>query len=661
MEKKKIQSRKHWNSVATKIVARPKKENDKIYEGVLSVTSRGTGYVSVLNFDADIEISPEKVGVAFHRDTVAIRLLGGLRGGRIQGEIIKVVKRSRIRFVGTVIAEKGEIIITPDDKKLPAKFSLKTKVSEGQKVLFELKEWNSSKEIPEASVLRVLGAKGNNDVEMEAIVLERGFNATFEPELLNEAEAIRKKSKLESEKALKNRRDFRGITTITIDPADAKDFDDALSFKELQNGNFEIGIHIADVAHYLLPKSALDAEAQKRGVSIYLVDRTIPMLPEALSNDLCSLNQNEDKLVFSAVFEMTKDGNVQARWFGRSVICSDRRMTYEEAQEVIEGKSETLSPAIKTLNEIAKKLTAKRFKEGAISFEQDEVKFELDERGRPVRVFRKTRKDAHKLVEEFMLLANKEVATFVSNLHKQKKIEPMFVYRIHDYPNEEKITELGIFLKAVGYELKTEKGQVTAKDLNALFKRIEGEAEEGIIKMAAIRSMAKATYSTKNVGHFGLGFKYYTHFTSPIRRYADVLVHRLLQKNLLGEKVSKEEFVFYEKMSAQVTESEIRATEAERDSTKLKQVEYMSERVGQIFDGVISGITEWGIYVEEKETKSEGMIKIRDLGKDYFNLDKKSYSLVGEKTKKKYSLGDSLKFKVVKADVERKTLDFALV
>lgn len=642
----------------------PLKYNDKIYEGVLSVTSRGTGYVSVLNFDDDIEISPEKVGVAFHRDTVAIRLLDGKRGGRIQGEVIKVLKRSRVRFVGTVINDNGQIIITPDDKKLPPKFSLKTKVEEGQKVLFELGEWRSPKEIPEASVLRVLGAKGDNDVEMEAIVLERGFNATFEPELINEAEEIRKKSKLElqnSSDVLKERRDFRETTTITIDPADAKDFDDALSFKGLPNGNFEIGIHIADVAHYLLPKTPLDTEAQKRGVSIYLVDRTIPMLPEALSNDLCSLNPNEDKFVFSAVFEMTKDGNVQARWFGRSIIRSDRRMTYEEAQEVIEGKMDSISPVIKTLNDLAKKLTAKRFKEGAISFEQDEVKFELDDTGRPIRVFRKTRKDAHKLVEEFMLIANKEVATFVSNLHKQKKIEPMFVYRIHDYPNEEKITELGIFLKAVGYELKTEKGKVTAEDLNALFKRIEGEAEEGIIKIAAVRSMAKAIYSTKNIGHFGLGFKYYTHFTSPIRRYADVLVHRLLQKNLLGEKVSKEEFVFYEKMSAQVTESEIRATEAERDSIKLKQVEYMTERIGQIFEGVISGVTEWGIYVEEKETKSEGMIKIRDLGKDYFNLDKKSYSLVGDKTKKKYSLGDSVKFKVMKADIERKTLDFALV
>ncbi len=639
------------------------RHDSKTYEGVISITSRGTGYVSVLNFDDDIEISPEKVGVAFHRDTVAVRLLGGKRGGRIQGEIIKVIKRSRVRFVGVVTNDNGQIVINPDDKKLPAKFALKTKVAEGQKVLFELKEWNSPKEIPEASLLRVLGAKGDNDVEMEAIVLERGFNATFEAELIAEAEAIRKKSKLELESdsaILKERRDFRQTTTITIDPADAKDFDDAISFKELPNKNFEIGVHIADVAHYLLPKTALDAEAQKRGVSIYLVDRTIPMLPEALSNDLCSLNPNEDKFVFSAVFEMTKEGNVQGRWFGRSIIRSDRRMTYEEAQELIEGKPDKLSTTIINLNEIAKKLTLKRFKEGAISFEQDEVKFELDEKGRPIRVFRKTRKDAHKLVEEFMLLANREVASFVSNLHKQKKIEPMFVYRIHDYPNEEKITELGIFLKAVGYELKTEKGQVTAKDLNALFKRIEGEAEEGIIKIAAVRSMAKAIYSTKNIGHFGLGFDYYTHFTSPIRRYADVLVHRLLQKNLSGEKVSKEEFVFYEKMSAQVTESEIRATEAERDSIKLKQVEYMTERVGQTFDGIISGVTEWGIYVEEKETKSEGMIKIRDLGKDYFNLDKKSYSLVGEKTKKKYSLGDSLKFKVSAANLERKTLDFAL-
>lgn len=636
-------------------------EPSKSYEGIISVTSKGVGYVSSSELKEDIEVSPENTGFAFHKDTVLVSVSKGRERNRLQGKVLKVLKRFRNRFVGVAVEDKGKIVLLPDDKRIHVVFSPDKKISSNEKVFFELGRWDSRNTPPEARVIRTLGKKGNNDVEMESIVLERGFDATFEVPVVEEAEAIRKNSEKIFIEEIPKRRDFRKILTFTIDPEDAKDFDDALSFQKLPNGNFEIGVHIADVSAYLKPKTTLDTEAQKRGVSIYLVDRTIPMLPEVLSNDLCSLKPDEDKLTFSAVFEINGNAEVIKRWFGRTVIRSAKRFSYEDAQKELETKTGTFPKELLTLNTLAKKLTEQRFKDGAISFEQDEVKFELDSEGHPIRVFRKQRKDAHKLIEEFMLLANREVASYVSKLHRGKKIEPLFVYRIHDFPNQERITELGIFLKAVGYELKVNRGQVSAKDLNALFKQIEGEAEEGIIKTAAVRSMAKAIYSTKNIGHFGLGFEYYTHFTSPIRRYADVLVHRLLQEYLLGKTVSREEFGFYEKMSAQVTECEIRAAEAERDSIKLKQVEYMGQRVGQTFDGVVSGITEWGMYVEEKETKCEGMVKIRDLGNDYFILDKKNYCLIGEKTKKKFSLGDSVRFKVISADIERKTLDYALV
>ena len=384
------------------------------------------------------------------------------------------------------------------------------------------------------------------------------------------------------------------------------------------------------------------------------------MLPEVLSNDLCSLKPNEDKLTFSTVFELTSAGEVVERWFGRTIIHSNKRFTYENAQQSLDAQGE-FHKELAILNSLAKKILAARFKAGAISFEQDEVKFELNETGAPIRVFRKVRTDSHKLVEEFMLLANREVATYVSKLLKSRKDRGFFVYRIHDHPNQDKITALGIFLKAIGYELKIEKGKVGTRDLNALFKQIEGEAEEGIIKTAAIRSMAKAIYSTKNIGHYGLGFDYYTHFTSPIRRYADVLVHRLLDHYLKGEIVAERDVAFYENMSARVTDREILAAEAERDSIKLKQVEYMSRFIGKSFKGTISGVTQWGLYIEETETKCEGLVKMRDIGDDYFMLDSKNYRIRGEKSKKTFALGDAVNFKVVSADTERKSLDYALI
>lgn len=638
--------------------------NIKSITGALSVNSKGVGYISPdpkSTREENIEVQPERLGLALHKDTVEVSILKEKKFGRIQGEVRSIVSRARTKFVGTATEIDGRVLIKPDDYRIGVNFVPDKKIELGVKAYIELGEWRSRSESPHGKVLKILGKKGVNDVEMESIVLEKGFDATFDENVSLDAERIRQSAKERITKDIPNRKDFRETTTFTIDPVDAKDFDDALSFKQLPNGNYEIGIHIADVSFFLEPKTLLDKEAQERGVSIYLVDRTIPMLPEALSNDLCSLNPNEDKLAFSAVFEITPQAKVKSRWFGRTIINSNKRFTYEGAQDVLDGKNTEYKDELTTLNDLAKILLAERFKNGAISFETDEVKFEIDKDGYPLRVFRKVRKDAHKLIEEFMLLANREVATYVNQLHKAKNETPLFVYRIHDLPNPEKITSLGIFLKAVGYELSMQKGKITAKDMNALFRQIEGEAEEGIIKTAAIRSMAKAIYSTNNIGHFGLGFDYYTHFTSPIRRYADVLVHRLLNEYLQGKTVSKQEFGFYERMSAQVTEREIQAAEAERESVKLKQVEYMSERIGKTFDGTISGVTEWGLYIEDKETKSEGLVKVRDLGDDYYNLDERNYCLVGEKTHKKYSLGDAVRFKVIAADPERKTLDYKLI
>ncbi|MDR3558022.1 MAG: VacB/RNase II family 3'-5' exoribonuclease, partial [Candidatus Pacebacteria bacterium] len=458
------------------------------------------------------------------------------------------------------------------------------------------------------------------------------------------------------------RRDVRDTLTFTIDPFDAKDYDDAISYKNLNNGTYEIGVHIADVSHYVRPGTAIDTEALKRATSIYLVDRTIPMLPEVLSNGVCSLMPDVDRLAFSAIFIMNDKAEVLDRWFGRTIIHSAKRFTYETAQDSIIGKSKEYSEELVKLNDISKILKEKKFAAGAIEFEQDEIKFKLDENGKPLGVYRKTRFDAHKLVEEFMLLANREVAKFIHDQIKEKgPRDTGAIYRVHDLPDPERMTELAEFAKALGYTLHTDKGKVKAQDIKSLLKQIEGTPHEALLATAMIRSMQKAVYSTKNIGHFGLAFDYYTHFTSPIRRYPDLLVHRILAQHLHGEPFGDRDIVAFGKIAEHSTDREISAAQAERASIKLKQVEYMSERIGQSFDGVISGVSEWGIYVEEKETKSEGMVNIRNLGDDYWNFDKKTYSIVGERTKKRYTLGDPIKFKISSADIERKMLDFEIV
>ena len=639
-----------------------------VIRGVISINSKGIGYIkNALDPKAeDLEIQNVFLNTALHGDEVEAAVHPKVKGRRLQGEVLKIVTRAKTQFVGVLEAVGQNFFLSADDRKMyidifiPKEKSLGGKV--GEKVLATIVSWHDRKKSPEGKVLKVIGKKGEHEVEMQSIVLEKGFDTDFPEAVVREADNIEKTQKTITPAEIQSRRDFRKIFTCTIDPVDAKDFDDALSFQKLPNGNFEVGIHIADVSHYVRPQSALDKEARKRGFSVYLVDRTIPMLPHALSNDICSLNPDEDKLTFSAVFEITKDADIKSRWFGRTIIHSDKRFSYEGAQGVLDQKSGDYFNELNTLNELALILKKRKIGSGAIDFETTEVKFVLDEKGKPIEVIKKERLDTHKLVEEFMLLANKEVAEFVhksAKAHYQNK--DIGIYRIHDLPDKEKIAELSIFLKALGYELPHSEKKISPKDIQALLNQVEGKAEESLIKTATIRSMAKAIYSTKNIGHFGLAFEYYTHFTSPIRRYPDLLVHRILDDILHNKKITSEQMAYYFTVSDESTRREIAAADAERSSVKYKQVEYMSEHIGEIYDGIISGVTDWGIYVEEVTTKSEGMVRLRDLNDDFYIFDQKNYAIVGQKKKKKYTLGDRVKIKVAAADLEKRTLDYRFV
>src|SRR3989338_2107934 len=649
--------------------------NKEVFIGPISINTKGVGFFDrepeKKDRENSVEIQPENINRAFHGDIVEIELTGEKIKNREQGKVIKIITRARDEFVGTVsrtVLDTGEekVFVVPDDKRLYVDIFLSAihqsvgEVSEDDKVLVKIKKWDTL----EGEVIKVIGKAGENNTEMEAIVLEKGFRIEFPAEVEREAEKIRGAYKATATTEIAKRRDMRNVTTMTIDPFDAKDFDDAISFVDLGNNTFEIGVHIADVSYFVTPNTPLDHESEKRGLSVYLVDRTIPMLPEILSNDLCSLNANEDKFTFSAVFKMDNQGKVLDEWFGRTVIHSDKRFTYEEANDVIIGK-QTGPHKIELLklNEIAQKLQKANSINGAVNFEKDEVKFELDSAGKPLRVYKKSRLDTHKLVEEFMLLANRAVAKFIfmsqnKNLMGKGK---QSVYRIHAKPDKERIENLVTFLKALGFDLKNKDGQVTSKDINTLLKEVEGTPNEELIKTATIRSMAKAAYSTKNIGHFGLAFTYYTHFTSPIRRYPDLIVHRFLERELKGGKIEQNEYEKFERICLASSELEKKASDAERASIKYKQVEYMQDHIGEEYSGTITGVTEWGIYIEEKETKCEGMVKIRDLVDDYYILDEKNYTLKGEKTGRKFTLGNSVRFKVVSADLEKRVLDYALV
>lgn len=634
-----------------------------INTGVIGIASTGTGYVTSAGFDADILIEPQFLNTALHGDEVEFVVFPKVSREKISGEVTNIVRRAKMDFVGTL--DKGKegalCFVVPDDKRMYTDILIPPSeakdIHNNVKVLVQIVKWDDPRKNPEGKIVKVLGKKGDNDVEMESIVLEKGFQMGFPHKVEREAEALEKKLKPISREEIAKRRDLRDVTTFTIDPKDAKDFDDALSFKTISDDVFEIGVHIADVSHYVREGSALDEEAIYRGVSIYLVDRTIPMLPEVLSNDMCSLNPREDKLTFSAVMTMTGDGHIKNVWLGRTVINSNKRFAYEDAQRVLDEKTGEYYEELHRLNTLAKLLRKKRMQGGAVDFEKEEVKFTLDAKGRPVSIEEKPILDAHKLVEEFMILANKEVATYLSREIKRIN-KGASVYRTHDVPKKEAVAELLFFLRMMGHEIPVEGKSISSKELNKIFEKIKGTPEESLVKTVAMRSMAKAIYSIKNIGHYGLALEHYTHFTSPIRRYADILVHRILQKHLHGGHLTKQEAAWYHSVAEALSRREVDAADAERSSIAYKQVEYMMERIGSVHEGVISGITTWGVYVEESRTKASGMIKFKDMKDDMYIFNKETYSLVGKRTKKKYSIGDEVKIKIAGGDLERKTLDY---
>ena len=635
-----------------------------IARGIISITSMGTGYVTAAGFDEDILIEQQFLNTALHGDEVEVSLFPKIDKERLNGEVIKILNRIKMEFVGTVDKRKGSSVafIIPDDKRMYMDIFLPPsesgKIKNNLKVLAQIRKWDDPKKNPEGKILKIIGKKGDNNAEMESIVLGKGFQMGFPHNVEKEAEILGKKSKPIPQKDIAERRDFRNITTFTIDPEDAKDFDDAISFRKISDNLFEIGVHIADVSHYVREGSRLDEEAVHRGVSIYMVDRTIPMLPEILSNDICSLNPHQDKLTFSAVMTISTDGDIKNIWLGRTVINSNRRFIYEEAQKVLDEKMGEYYDELDCLNKLAKIFKGKRMAMGALDFDKEEVKFKLDAKGKPVSIAEKPRLDVHKLVEEFMILANREVASYLSR--EIKKINKgASIYRIHDTPKKEAVNELLVFLRALGHEIESKGENISSKELNDIFEKIKGRPEESLVKTVAMRSMAKAIYSVRNIGHYGLALENYTHFTSPIRRYADLLVHRILEKHLKGGSLSGHEIAWHHNLAMSLSQREVDAVDAERSSISYKQVEYMMDKIGNVYDGVISGITNWGVYVEESRTKASGMVKFKDMKDDFYVFNKETYSLVGTNSKKKYSVGDEVKIKILAGDLERKTLDYA--
>ncbi|MDD7236301.1 MAG: ribonuclease R [bacterium] len=641
--------------------------------GQMLMSKEGYGFVRVEGREDDIYIPARKMRGALNGDTVAILAASGVsaskkregRGGSAEGEVLRVLERSKKPYVGIlqIIGGKAWVIIEsrvmPYDVQVPLE-SVQSE-DEGKKVAVLVNRWERRDDAPWGEIVDVLGVPGENNTEMHAILAEYGLPYKF-PDAVERAAATIPVEITPDEIA--RRRDFRDICTFTIDPADAKDFDDALSFRTLESGNFEVGVHIADVTHYVRPGDVLDKEAYERGTSVYLVDRTVPMLPEILSNNLCSLREGEEKLTFSAVFEMNAKAKVIKRWFGRTVIKSNKRFSYEQAQEIIEAAAaeEAVQPevrqAVLQLHKLASIMRAKRFAEGSISFERPEMKVIVDSNGKPLDVVEKITKEANWLIEEFMLLANREVAHYVTKSLKSKA--PTFVYRIHETPNEEKIKSLSDFVKNFGYKFTPSKNpREIATELNALMDESKGRPENAAISILALRSMARAEYSTDNVGHYGLGFDYYTHFTSPIRRYPDMMVHRLLARYM--DKGRSEKKQLFEQMCQHASAREQLATEAERASIKYKTVEFMQDKLGKEYDGTISGITEWGLYVQIEPTKVEGMVALRDIKGDYFVFDEKRYCLRGKASRQVFTLGDKVRVKVERTNLEQKLLDYSLV
>jgi len=641
------------------------KTEKKNITGIVQVTRKGTGYLPWETGKEDIEIFPEKLNGALNGDQVEVEILSLFP--RPRGRVKKIVARAKTEFVCTV---KGGQVLA-DDQRFNEPIQVGSTPADGTKILVELLSYDGK--VAKGKILETIGKAGEHRAEMNAIVMEHGFKTSFSPEVEREATELEKNHSNIIAEEITKRKDYRDRVTMTIDPITAKDFDDALSLRELPDGKYEVGIHIADASFFAKPGTAIGEEAQKRGTSVYLVDATIPMLPHALSAGIASLKPDEDRLAFSAVFVLDKNANMLERTFTKSVIRSDKRFSYEEAQEVLDktarlnlnsGSQGLTLPFAKELNVMLKLATImrkQRADEGAIDFGDNEVRFELDADGKPLSVVRKTRIDTNWLIEEFMLLANREVATYISKLAaKVPGSNMVFLYRIHDEPKADRIEELATFVRAIGYEFNKKKGTYGAKDIQGLLKQIEGKPEAALIRTATLRSMAKAIYSTKNIGHFGLSFTYYTHFTSPIRRYPDMLVHRILASHLDGHPLTNKEFGDLEKLCIAASGQEAKAVQAERDSIKYKLVEYMTGKVGQTFDAVISGVTEWGLYVEDKESSAEGLVRVRSIGNDFYNYSAKEYALVGQKTQKKYTLGDSVRVRLVAADLSARQLDFEL-
>lgn len=630
----------------------------KFIEGKIEITQRGSAYLTPDEGGDDILITSEFLNTALNRDRVKVNLFAKRGGDKLMGEVVEVLKRYRSEFVGVVQINPNHAFFIPDDKRMYTDIFIPiTKIKNaknGDKVIAKITEWTLEHKNPIGEITEVLGKPGQHETEMHSIVAEFGFAYKFPVEVEHEAEKISEKI---SKEEIESRRDFRKITTFTIDPEDAKDFDDAISIQKIEDGIWEIGVHIADVSHYVKPKTRLDEEAFDRGTSVYLVDRTIPMLPEKLSNGVCSLRPNEEKLTFSAVFKINDTAEIIDQWFGKTIIYSDRRFTYEEAQERIESSIGDYSNELTILNDLAKKLREQRFKNGAMNFETEEVKFKLDENFKPVSVYKKVRKDAHKLVEEFMLLANKKVAEYGHNAGKGK--QRTFVYRVHDLPNEDKLKLFSSFAGRFGYVIRTQSQKTISQSMNELLTKVEGKPEQNLLQQQAIRTMAKAFYTTKKTSHYGLAFDYYSHFTSPIRRYPDLLAHRLLFSYLQkGKSANADE---YEVMCKHSSEMEIRSTEAERASIRYKQVEYLKDFIGDQFPGIISGVSEWGIYVEITEFKCEGMIRLANLADDFYEYDEYNLCITGRNSRKKYQLGDIVDVIVKNADLLKRQVDLDLV
>lgn len=660
----------------------------KNIHGRITLTSKGEGYVRLTEEHEKIDpsfkdgesvfIDHEHLNCALHGDLVEVEVLGKNKNHKTGediffGKVNEILERSKYGHAGKLEEDHGVFFLIPDDKKTYTDFIIKKEDADGaqvgDKVIAEIINWTDHKKSPFAKVVKVLGKPGENDAEMLAFALERGFSDEHGKEVQKEAEDIHKKGITDEDKKINpngidGRRDFRNVLTFTIDPADAKDFDDAISFEKLSNGNYEVGIHIADVSHYLQDEMKMNEEAVARETSVYLVDRTIPMLPEVLSNDLCSLVEAQDRLVMSAVFELDENAEVKNAWYGRAIINSNKRFTYEDAQNSIENEDGLYSEELNIINNLAKKLEAKKLKDGALVIESEEVKFKLDEKGVPVDVYVKERKDANKLIEELMLLANRKVSQFIFDEEQKNGGPDISIYRVHETPDPEKMHELDLFIRSLGEKVRFIDGNIPSTELNKLMEKLKNEnreAEKDLLSMNISRSMQKAIYSTKNIGHYGLAFPFYSHFTSPIRRYPDVMLHRILMRVLKKDFPKADEKPYFDRMCDLASKREKEAADAERGSIKYKQVEYMSYRIGQTFEGVVSGVSQWGIYVEDKKSKSEGMIRLKDLGEDFYVYNEKEGRVFGENSGEEWRIGDRVQIKVKNTNLELRQIDYELI